>query len=106
MSVRMQVFLALAVIVGAFAFGVGVLVLDRINARAALLGEEAAQDEAAAIAAIVAGEMEGRSVTLRDVAKKLGASVTPVRIALKQLAGEGLVDLTLLQGRTPLAVAA
>ena len=37
LSIRMQVFIALASIVGAFAFGVGVLVLDRVKARATLL---------------------------------------------------------------------
>ena len=34
MSIRMQVFLALALIVGAFAFGLGLMVVDRIVARA------------------------------------------------------------------------
>ena len=42
----------------------------------------------------------GSRLPIRDVAKKLGASVTPVRIALKQLAGEGLVDLTPHAGAT------
>lgn len=70
-SIRMQVFLALAGIVGAFAFGVGLLVLDRIEARATLLAEGAARDEAAAIAAIVGGEIEARGVPLEDVAHKL-----------------------------------
>ena len=34
MSIRMQVFLALAVIVGTFAFGLGLMVIDRVEARA------------------------------------------------------------------------
>jgi len=42
----------------------------------------------------------GSRLPIRDVAKQLGASVTPVRIALKQLAGEGLVDLTPHAGAT------
>ena len=42
----------------------------------------------------------GSRLPIRDVAEKLGASVTPVRIALKQLAGEGLVDLTPHAGAT------
>lgn len=70
-SIRMQVFLALAGIVGAFAFGVGLLVLDRIEARATLLATEAAHDEAQALAGLVAGEMDARSLTLADVAHTL-----------------------------------
>ena len=58
MSIRMQVFLALAVIVGAFAFGLGLMVVDRIEARAVGLATQAANDEAAAIAGILAGEMD------------------------------------------------
>ena len=58
MSIRMQVFLALAVIVGAFAFGLGIMVIDRIEARAVRLATQAASDEAAAIAGIVAGELD------------------------------------------------
>lgn len=74
MSIRMQVFLALAGIVGAFAFGLGLLVLDRVEARATLLAEGAAGGEAAAIAALVAGEMQARGARLEEVAKKLEAS--------------------------------
>jgi signal transduction histidine kinase len=70
-SIRMQVFLALAGIVGAFAFGVGLLVLDRIEARATLLAEGAARDEAAALAALVGGELEVGTTTLADVGRKL-----------------------------------
>ncbi len=70
-SIRMQMFIALAVIVGAFALGLGVLVLDRIEARATLLAEESARDEAATVAAIALGEMEPAGATLEDLAKKL-----------------------------------
>jgi DNA-binding GntR family transcriptional regulator len=42
----------------------------------------------------------GSRLPIRDVAKQLGSSVTPVRIALKRLAGEGLVDLTPHAGAT------
>jgi signal transduction histidine kinase len=71
MSVRLQIFLALAFIVGAFAFGLGLLVLDRIKARANLLGREAALDEARAVAALVSADMKARDATLADVANKL-----------------------------------
>ena len=70
-SIRLQVFVALAFIVGAFAFGLGLLVLDRIEARATLLATEAARDEAAAISAFIGGQMEATGVTLDDVARML-----------------------------------
>jgi signal transduction histidine kinase len=71
MSIRMQIFLALAGIVGAFAFGLGLLVLDRIEARATLLATEAARDEAEAIARFVGAEMRADAVSIRDVASSL-----------------------------------
>jgi two-component system, OmpR family, sensor histidine kinase CreC len=71
MSIRMQVFLALAVIVGAFAFGLGVMVIDRIEARAVRLAMQASADEAAAIAGIVAGELDRTGGSIEAVAKRL-----------------------------------
>src|SRR5262249_43515574 len=71
MSIRLQVFIALAGIVGAFALGVGLLVLDRIEARATLLATEAARDEAQAIARFVGAEMGAGSVSIQDIAKTL-----------------------------------
>ena len=50
LSIRMQIFLALAGIVGTFAFGLGVLVVDRVKARATFLAEESARAEATAVA--------------------------------------------------------
>lgn len=70
MSIRMQVFLALAVIVGAFAFGLGVMVIDRIEARAVGLARQAAEDEAAAIAGMMAGEMDRSGVALGSIAAR------------------------------------
>jgi signal transduction histidine kinase len=77
MSIRMQIFLALAGMVGAFAFGVGLLVLDRIEARATLLATEAARDEAEAIARIVSAEMRADAVSIQDIAKSLGQGTNP-----------------------------
>jgi len=71
MSIRMQVFLALGVIVGAFAFGLGLMVIDRIEARAARIALQAASDEAASIAGMVAGELDRTGGTLSDVATRL-----------------------------------
>jgi len=71
MSIRMQVFLALAVIVGAFAFGLGVMVIDRIEARAVRLATQAGEDEARAIAGIVAGEMDRTGIALERIADRL-----------------------------------
>jgi signal transduction histidine kinase len=71
MSVRLQVFIALASIVGAFSFGLGLLVLDRIEARATLLATEAARDEAAAIAAIIGGQLDSSPATLESISRTL-----------------------------------
>ena len=77
MSIRMQIFLALAGIVGAFACGVGILVLDRIEARATLLATEAARDEAESIARFVSAEMSLRGVSLAEVARTLEVEGSP-----------------------------
>ena len=66
----MQFFLALAAIVGAFAFGVGVLVIDRVEARAARLATQAAADEAAVIAAMIGSEMSRTGGDMRTVASR------------------------------------
>ena len=71
MSIRMQVFLALGVIVGAFAFGLGLMVIDRIEARAGRIARLAASDEAASIAGMVAGELDRTGGSLSDVALRL-----------------------------------
>ena len=71
MSIRMQVFLALAFIVGAFAFALGLMVVDRIEARAVRIARQAADDEAASIAGMVAGELDRTGGTLVDVARRL-----------------------------------
>lgn len=76
-SIRLQVFMALASIVGAFSFGLGLLVIDRIEARATLLAHEAARDEAVAIAAVVAGEIAERSSSLEDVGGHIARSSNP-----------------------------
>lgn len=68
MSIRMQVFLALALIVGAFAFGLGLMVVDRIEARAVRIATQAASDEATSIAGLVAGELDRTGGQLLDVA--------------------------------------
>ncbi len=71
MSLRMQIFLALASVIGAFSLGLGLLVLDRVEARATLLAESAAREEATAIAAFIAGELEMRGTSLAEVARKI-----------------------------------
>jgi len=70
-SIRMQVFLALASIIGAFALGLGVLVVDRVEARATLLAEESARGEATVLAALFAGEIEENGRTFEEVAQQL-----------------------------------
>ncbi|MBM4359885.1 MAG: two-component sensor histidine kinase [Deltaproteobacteria bacterium] len=74
LSIRMQIFIALASIVGMFAFVLGVLVLDRIKARADLVGGEAALGEARTVAALVGIEMETSGRSLEDVSRNVAGS--------------------------------
>jgi signal transduction histidine kinase len=71
MSIRMQMFLALAVIVGAFAFGLGLMVIDRIEARAVRIASQAAEDEAVALAGMMAGELDRTGVSIHGLALRL-----------------------------------
>ena len=82
MSIRMQIFIALAAIVGAFALGLGLLVIDRVKARATLLAEESARAEASAVAAIVGSEIEVKNRTLEDVGRDLGGAPGEMQLAL------------------------
>jgi two-component system, OmpR family, sensor histidine kinase CreC len=75
-SIRMQFFLALASTVGAFALGLGLLVLDRLEARTTLITEGAAAEEAQAIAAFVGSEIDVRGTGLEDVGRKYAAAHT------------------------------
>ena len=74
LSIRMQLFLALASIVGAFALGLGMLVLDRLEARTTVIAEDTALEEAQAIAVLVGSEVDARGVGLVDVARKYAAA--------------------------------
>jgi two-component system sensor histidine kinase CreC len=71
MSIRMQVVLALAVVVGAFAFGLGVMVIDRVEARAVNLANQAATDEATALAGIVGSEIDRSGLGIEEIATRL-----------------------------------
>ncbi|MBK8938685.1 MAG: GHKL domain-containing protein [Polyangiaceae bacterium] len=91
LSIRMQVFIALASIVGAFAFGVGVLVLDRVKARATLLAEESARSEASAIAALVQNDMKVRDRDLEAVAQDLSVLSPDVGVTLLAVDGRAVL---------------
>lgn len=71
LSIRMQVFIALASIVGAFAFGLGLMVMDRIEARAHRFATEAATDKAAVVSRLLGAEMEHYDVGLMEIARRL-----------------------------------
>lgn len=89
-SVRMQVFLALAGIVGAFAFGLGILVIDRIDARAERLALAAANNEAHAISALLQSEIRRTGVTFAELAAQLhDGTRKPPRFSTKGQAVEG-----------------
>lgn len=76
LSIRMQVFIALASVIGAFAFGLGVMVLDRIEARAVRFASESAEEKAAVVARLLGAEMEERQLTLFDLATLLPRRAT------------------------------
>ncbi len=79
-SIRLQFFLALASMVGAFAIGLGVLVLDRLEARTTLITQGAAGEEAQAIAALVGSEieaLESRKLGFEEVARRYAAAPRP-----------------------------
>ncbi|HEX3854222.1 MAG TPA: ATP-binding protein, partial [Polyangiaceae bacterium] len=57
-------------IVGAFAFGLGLMVIDRIEARAVRIASQAAEDEAAALAGMMAGELDRTGVSIADLAAR------------------------------------
>lgn len=60
LSIRLQVFIALASIVGAFAFGLGLMVLDRIDARTARFARLAATEQAELVATLMGAELDGQ----------------------------------------------
>jgi two-component system, OmpR family, sensor histidine kinase CreC len=77
LSIRMQVFIALASIVGAFAFGLGLMVMDRIEARAHRFATEAATDKAAVIAKLIGAEMEQYGIGLMELSRRLPDRASP-----------------------------
>jgi two-component system, OmpR family, sensor histidine kinase CreC len=70
-SIRMQMFLALALVIGTFSIGLGWLVIDRVEARAELLARHAAEDEARALSGMLSGEVLRSNVSLEDLAQRL-----------------------------------
>jgi len=93
LSIRMQVFLALSVIVGVFAFGLGLMVIDRIEARAVRIATAAAQDEATAIARMLEGDMSRAGTDISEVAHRLeqeAARGADLRLRLLDDAGQRL----------------
>ncbi|HVU01454.1 MAG TPA: ATP-binding protein [Polyangiaceae bacterium] len=90
LSIRMQVFLALGAIVGAFAFGLGLMVIDRIEARAVRLARQAAGDEGAVVSGMIAGQMVRTDTGLAGVAERLEEERRRgARLAVELLDGEG-----------------
>lgn len=77
LSIRLQVFLALASIVGAFALGLGLMVIDRIEARAVRFATHAADEKADVIAKLLGAEMEQYQLTLDALARQLPQRASP-----------------------------
>ncbi len=95
LSVRMQIFLALASIVGAFSLGVGLMVIDRVEARASKLALAAATDEAATVASLIQSELARTDASLERLAQGLDV-YRPARpksgLSPKEPAGLELLD--------------
>lgn len=96
-SIRMQIFLALAGIVGAFALGLGLLVLDRVRARTTALAEESARSEALTVGALIANDLSGTDRSLEDVARRVTQASRDVRLTLLDADGRTLLAA---EGRT------
>lgn len=71
LSIRLQVFLALALVVGAFAGGLGIMVMDRVQARAVRFANQAASDEARSMANLLSGRLERGGPALGELAWQL-----------------------------------
>lgn len=92
-SVRMQVFLALAFIVGGFSFGLGLLVVDRVEARAVRLARAAAAEEARMVAAILSSELERTDADFERVASDFESRKLHQRPTGAETLGVELLDL-------------
>ncbi len=92
MSIRLQIFIALASIIGAFALGLGVLVIDRIEARARWIAEDSAKSEAAAVAGLVASQMQAKNRTLYDVASDLARAPDDLSLAILSPDGDEVLS--------------
>jgi two-component system, OmpR family, sensor histidine kinase CreC len=91
-SIRMQVFLALAAIVGAFAIALGLMVIDRIEARAVRLATQAAEDEAAVIAGMIESQMARSHASVAVVAGRFEQErIRSAHLSVELLDGEGRV---------------
>ncbi len=82
LSIRMQVFIALGTIIFAFALGLGLMVIDRIQARATRFAVAATQEKAQVVAKLLGGEIERHGVSLVSVSRAL-----PKRAAEDELVG-------------------
>ncbi len=100
LSVRLQVFLALAAIVGAFAFGLGLMVLDRIDARSERFATASATEQARSIAQLLAAEMDARNCTLLELAERLSETSPGALEGVDVLDDRGRV---LFSGQVPVA---
>lgn len=90
LSVRMQVFLALAGIVGAFALGLGLLVVDRVDARAERLARAAAQEESSTIATLLQSEMLRTGVNMAVLIEQLEARHDDTNLPSNSMESMGL----------------
>lgn len=95
LSIRMQIFLAIASIVGAFALALGIIVVDRVKARVTLLAQESARAEGVSLAALVRSEIElkGRALdeVSRDFERARAEGGAPLQVSILDSRGRPLV---------------
>lgn len=91
LSIRMQVFVALAAIVGAFALGLGLMVIDRIEARAVRFANQAAEEEALAISKILHAEILNGGASLAQLCKNLQRAPSMERLEIRVIGAHGRI---------------
>ena len=100
-SIRLQVFFALGSIVGAFALGLGIMVIDRIESRAVRFATQAATDEAHAVAHILSQEIRFGQTDLSQIAARLRKHTGSQGIELFDVQGKRLFPAAVPEAHKP-----
>lgn len=88
-SIRMQVFVSMAAVSGAFAFLLGLIAIERLEARSGLLAAEVAQEDADLVARLLAASGQPLSTLARSLSEQSLAGVRPDGLRIEILDAEG-----------------